>query len=212
MYVQGEWIQCWLSVCVHIRGATTQHAAEVLRGIPLGAIITAALKRGGAVAQCLALPYLTSQIKSTTAERASNSSWRAICSRRLRHAHILDGGKKRGRFLLDTSMMYVSVCGVLQRPSWRKTSLQDQKWRCRGGRAIYNAYMSIKIHRCWTSYPSPAVIYSCVSRRHALWQLLSYITNKRLHFSAGFGNTCEHLQMWQDNISVLSLPLYHTEL
>ncbi len=31
-------------VCVCIRGATAQHAAEVLSGIPLGAIITAALK------------------------------------------------------------------------------------------------------------------------------------------------------------------------
>lgn len=30
--------------CVHIRSATTQHAAGVLSGIPLGAIITTALK------------------------------------------------------------------------------------------------------------------------------------------------------------------------
>lgn len=42
-----------LMKCVHIRSATTQHAAEVLSGVPLGAIITTALKRGG---KHLALP------------------------------------------------------------------------------------------------------------------------------------------------------------
>lgn len=30
--------------CVHIRSATTQRAAEVLSGVPLGAIITTALE------------------------------------------------------------------------------------------------------------------------------------------------------------------------
>lgn len=39
--------------CVHARSATKQHAAEVLSGVPLGAIITTALKRGG---KHLALP------------------------------------------------------------------------------------------------------------------------------------------------------------
>lgn len=124
---------------VHIRSTITQHAVGALSGFPLSAIITTALKRGGSIAQWLALPTL--QIKSTTAEQASNSMWLAICSRRLQPTCVCVAA---ARLLLDKLVIYGRECLQYialscRRISWMEVSLQDDMGRCRAACLLHNS-------------------------------------------------------------------------
>lgn len=90
--------------------------------------------------------------------------------------------------------------GISERP-WRKISLQDWEWGCclnNGGRSVTRRRVWIFTDVRWVMYRRRCVhsSWSYRSQRQALWQLLSYITNKDVRFSVGSGNACKHWQMW----------------
>lgn len=136
-------------VCVHIRSATTQHAAEVLRGIPLGAIITTAFKKkrgGGAVAQRLALP--SSLHKSNPLQ---------LNGPQIRRdgqfvADVYDASSTKGRgFPLDTSIMYDGECLrciTAKCPAGKsvyKIRSEDAEWE--GGFSLVQQWAIYSIHK-----------------------------------------------------------------
>lgn len=84
---------------------------------------------------------LTLQIKSTTAEQASNSMWRAICSHRLQPTCVCVAA---ARLLLDKLVIYGRerlryIAVSCRRISWMEVSLQDDMGRCRAACLLHNS-------------------------------------------------------------------------
>lgn len=90
--------------------------------------------------------------------------------------------------------------GISERP-WGTISLQDWEWGCclnNGGRSLTRRRVWIFADVRWVMYRLRCVhsSWSYRSQRQPLWQLLSYITNKNLHFSVWSGNARKRWQMW----------------
>lgn len=167
-----------LMKCVHTRSATTQHAAEVLSGVPLGAIITTALKRGG---KHLALPsvlHKSNPLQSNGPQIQRDGQFVAVVYRRRTSSRKPHWNAAT----LQYGTVPVDVLEENQLTRLGVTTQGAQQWaRC-------STYMSVSVHRCLMSVLLPAVIskFRELAGEGGLSASLIY---EDVHFSVG----CKHL-------------------
>lgn len=101
--------------CVHIRSSAAQHAAEVLSGVPLGAIITAPLKkkRGGSVGRCSDLPrslHKSNPLRLNGPQIQCDGQFVAVV-----YSPRTSSSKENSALLLDMSVIYEREALALHR-------------------------------------------------------------------------------------------------